>query len=233
MSTADLRGRLVGLWERAHDDSVPADRWPLVTALSGPALDAVPPGCSAWAVGPWQDDPQDAPSEGRHIVVMPSLVATGTGRCPLCGGVAGILPDSPSPDHPASWRLLPLRVGISHTPGCPAVFTDADRQFFDPRALAEGRPVTCRAALPSRSMTAPLDRRSSGSGEFAQVSRLPSKASHKAAHNRDGNAAKPRPEALQSLPFSRPPRKASDDLARAGVPRGPCGRAAGGARGGP
>ena len=143
----------MGLWETAHD-SVPAYRWPLVTRLSGPARAEVPPGFAAFAVGPWQDDPQDAPPEGRHIVVMPSLVAeapmsvrrryiarlvaTGTGRCPLCGSVAGILPDSPSPDHPASWRLLPLRVGISHTPGCPAVFGDADREYFDPRAV-QGR----------------------------------------------------------------------------------------------
>ncbi len=58
-----------------------------------------------------------------------------TGRCPLCEAVADVDVD---PSHRVGWALLPVTVGVVHAPGCSAHFTDADRRWFDSRALREG-----------------------------------------------------------------------------------------------
>lgn len=146
--SAETRARLVALWERANR-STPADEWPTVTRLtSGPALDKVPDGFTAWAVGPWPDDPAAAPREGRHIVVLPTLdvaaslsvhrrylaraVALGTGRCPLCSAVAGLSrePVAPGEQGRAVFQELPLYVRVRHATGCPAEFLPDERHHF-------------------------------------------------------------------------------------------------------
>lgn len=146
-TTADLRARLAALWDRAHPGSAPPDQWPPITRLvTGDGLDRVPPGFAAWAVGRWPNDPDTAPAEGRHVIVLPELdpaapyevhrrymarvIADGTGRCPMCAAVAGIVGPDPEHGHRAGFHRLPVVVGIQHATACPAEFTEDDRRWF-------------------------------------------------------------------------------------------------------
>lgn len=150
-NAADLRAALAALWERAHD-STPDHEWPTVTVLtSGSGLDKVPPGFTPYAVGPWTEHPENAPREGRHVVVLPTAhpnaplglrrrlmaraVALGTGRCPLCSEVAGLTQRLPGPGEPgrAVWHALPVYLAVRHATGCPADdWTEADRSWLAP-----------------------------------------------------------------------------------------------------
>ncbi|OLT11716.1 hypothetical protein BJF79_23630 [Actinomadura sp. CNU-125] len=138
---ADLRARLAAAMDRADraraNPSDPED-WPPVTRLAGAP---VPPGFTAWRVG----------GEDGHVTAMPSVrdsaplefrqrymarvVANGTGLCPLCGEAAGISGPDPEHGHLAGYRAVPVTVGITHSPDCPALFTEEDRTWFDPRAV--------------------------------------------------------------------------------------------------
>lgn len=140
---------------RQHLVAATADpgQWPDVTKLtSGRALETLPVGYTAWAVGNWDDDPdvRAATREGisNHIVVLPTLVddappeihsrlmaravAIGTGKCPLCSGRAGLTQQPPAPGEPrASFHAFPVYVRIEHSQGCPADdWSDDDRQWF-------------------------------------------------------------------------------------------------------
>lgn len=119
---SELRARVV----RAQES---AARTPIVSLL-GQSPEGVPPGYSAWAVGPLFGV--------RSLVLMPTLsddappvmeerliariVATGTGACPLCGRAAG----GPLVSDEAG----PLVIDIRHDEGCPAVITQTDRKWF-------------------------------------------------------------------------------------------------------
>ncbi|HEU5025238.1 MAG TPA: hypothetical protein VFV01_10000 [Spirillospora sp.] len=139
---ADLRARLAAAMDRADraraNPSDPED-WPPVMRLAGAP---VPPGYALWRVG-GEDGPvtalpalrASAPMEFRQRY-MARLVANGTGRCPLCGEAASINGHDPEHGRRAAYRLLPVTVGITHSPDCPALFTDDDRRWFDPRAVA-------------------------------------------------------------------------------------------------
>ena len=152
-TTADLRARMAELWDRVHATAPPGE-WPEVTRLTtGPEVDRLPPNFTAWAVGPWPADPADAPPAGRHVVVLPTLdpaapfdvqrryrariVADGSGTCPLCSGVAGIV--GPDPERArAGFHALPVRVGVRHSTGCPAAdFGERERRWFP--AFSNGR----------------------------------------------------------------------------------------------
>lgn len=125
MSTADDRAVLAHAWDRAARD----------TQLVRVTDARVPEGFTAWRLG-------------SAVTVLPTLLPSAPpdvrlryegraranliGTCPLCGAVADLSSD---PSAPAAWRVLPLTVGISHEKGCGALFTDEDRQHFDPRAL--------------------------------------------------------------------------------------------------
>jgi hypothetical protein len=95
----------------------------------------VPRGFGAWRVGD---------SEPFSIAVLPMLardappgviqryrsriLAVALGTCWLCGQTATLSAD---PEHsPVGWSVLPISIGISHLPGCPAEFTDDDKQWF-------------------------------------------------------------------------------------------------------
>ncbi|CCH77142.1 hypothetical protein BN12_1680008 [Nostocoides japonicum T1-X7] len=143
MNSADLKGTLTGLWERAHA-SAPTGSWPTVTRLAGPD---VPRHMTAWAVGRWSDEPDD--DRPRQIIVTPSLkpdapasvrrrllarvIADGSGECPLCSAVAGLDREPPAPGEPgiAAWRTMPLHITLTHAVGCPATFGDEDRRHFE------------------------------------------------------------------------------------------------------
>ena len=75
----------------------------------------------------------DAPYEFRKRYLA-RVIATGTGLCPMCNRTAGLSHDPET--SPAAFRVLAVTYGITHDPDCPAIFTDADRQFFDPRAVS-------------------------------------------------------------------------------------------------
>lgn len=119
MSTpADLRARLVSSQQAASAT-------PIVGLLGTPP-EGTPPGFSAWAVGALFGE--------RHIVILPTLssdapavmldrvvarvLATATGRCPLCGRASGV--DVLTPDV----------VDVRHDEGCPATFGPADTRWF-------------------------------------------------------------------------------------------------------
>jgi hypothetical protein len=140
-TAADLRARLAAAWERAHAVQA-AEVLPLVEHLAdAPA----PPGWSVWRVG----------GEGGPVTALPALaagpaapmdvqrrylarvLANCSGRCPSCGAVAN-LPSADPERTPAAWQVAPVTVGIVHAPECPAVFTEADRGHFDPRAVGHG-----------------------------------------------------------------------------------------------
>ena len=72
------------------------------------------------------------------------VIATLTGRCPLCGEVASLSADPET--HRAAWAVTPVTVGIDHLPGCEAVFQEPDRKWFDPRALRPSVPVSTPAS---------------------------------------------------------------------------------------
>lgn len=127
MSTAEHRALLALAWDSADQPG------PLVRVTDAP----VPDGFTAWRMG-------------DSVTVLPALLPSApsgvrrryearaqanlTGTCPLCRAVADLSPD---PSAPVAWRLLPVTVGIRHEKGCRALFTDEDRQHFDPRALGE------------------------------------------------------------------------------------------------
>lgn len=148
-------------WRKVNLSRPTPEAWPNITELtSGPALEKVPPGYTAWAVGRWNDDPArrgtfsndpDDPGTNAHIVVMPTLipdaplsirirylaraVAIATARCPLCGGRAHLdrMPPPPGEQGQAVFHALPLYVRVQHAPGCPVDdWTDAERQWFVP-----------------------------------------------------------------------------------------------------
>ncbi len=135
MNVADTRAALVRLWEGVL---APPGHWPRLDRLTdAPA----PPGWAVWRAG----------GEGGPLTALPDLlpsapldvrrrylarvVSNTTGRCPMCSAVADITPDSPTPERPGAWHVLPVKVGTTHAPDCPAIFTEDDRQHLDPRAL--------------------------------------------------------------------------------------------------
>ncbi|MFB4350427.1 hypothetical protein [Microbacterium sp. CR_7] len=119
MSTpADLRARLVSSQQAAS--AVP------IVGLLGTPPAGTPDGFSAWAVGALFGE--------RHIVILPTLssdapavvldrvvtrvLATATGRCPLCGRAANVD------------VLTPGVVDVRHDEGCPAIFGPEDSRWF-------------------------------------------------------------------------------------------------------
>lgn len=66
-----------------------------------------------------------APYE-MHRRYQARVVATAMGRCGMCGAVASVH----GGEHLAAWRVLPVTVGLTHVAGCPAEFTDDERQWF-------------------------------------------------------------------------------------------------------
>lgn len=137
---ADLRARLAAAMDRAdraRANPLDPEDWPPVARLAGAP---VPPGFTAWRVG-GEDGPvtvlpsprPSAPLDFRQRYLA-RVVANGTGTCPLCGEAAGI--SGPDPERQqAGYRALPVTVGITHSPQCPALFTEEDRTWFDPRAV--------------------------------------------------------------------------------------------------
>ncbi len=124
--TADLRALLARTWDGTDDA-------PLEHLADAP----VPPGYAMWRLG-------------RSTTVLPALLPTApmaiverymwrvlsnvTATCPVCGQVAEISYD---PERaPAAWHALPVTVAVRHVDGCPAVFGEEDREWFDPRAVA-------------------------------------------------------------------------------------------------
>jgi len=141
---ADMRAKFTALWERVHQ-ATPDHAWPAVTRLtSGPELAKVPPHHTAWAVGPWSDEPAST----RHIIVQPSLdpaapvsmhrrllarvIAIGSGRCPMCSGIATLSRQPPGPgESRAAFHLFAVYVAVRHANGCPADdFTARERAWF-------------------------------------------------------------------------------------------------------
>ena len=145
----NVRWRSVNLSRptRRPGDTTSPEAWPNITELTtGPALDRVPRGFSAWAIGRWDDDPSrrrksthhpDDPGVLAHIVVMPTLipeapvsirvrylaraVAIATAKCPLCSGRAH-LTRRPTPT-----------IHLRHSVGCPADdWTAEEQQWFVP-----------------------------------------------------------------------------------------------------
>jgi hypothetical protein len=141
-------------WRGVNLSRPTPEAWPNITELTtGPALDKVPPGFTAWAVGRWDDDPArrrkstrhpDDPGVLAHIVVMPTLVpeapvsirvrylaravAVATAKCPLCSGRAHL-----------SRRPTPT-IHLRHSVGCPADDWTADEQrWFVPFRTAPER----------------------------------------------------------------------------------------------
>jgi hypothetical protein len=129
---AAAKGRLARAWDSAAKavQEGPAER---VDGVPG-----TPEGYHAWRLG-------------RHVTVLPALVdgapwemhlriqarveANLTGRCPLCGEVADLSAD---PERGrVGWAATPVTVGIAHSDGCPTVFDDDDRRWFDPRAVGK------------------------------------------------------------------------------------------------
>lgn len=141
MNVADTRAALVLLWDGVL---APPGHWPRLDRMAdAPA----PPGWAVWRAGgeggPLTALPDLLPSapldvRGRYLA---RVVANTTGRCPMCPAVASITPDSPTPERPGAWHVLPVRVGTTHAPGCPAIFADDDRRHFDPRAFAPQDPA--------------------------------------------------------------------------------------------
>lgn len=137
-----LRAALVGAWDAARPVG---EDWPAVVAVSDPAP---PEGFTAWTTHP--------PRAGSgQVAVLPALLPTAppavarrymarvlaslTGACPLCSAVVTL--SGPDPERtPAAWLHLPVVVGMTHAPDCPAIFTEADRAHLDPRALGDGPP---------------------------------------------------------------------------------------------
>ncbi len=131
IARADQRARLA-----AAQDAAAA--MPIVAQVSPPA--GTPDGFSAWAVGPLGGP--------RSIVVVPALVAgapaalvdrlvarviaTATGRCPLCGHAAGLSSPIPEPGARgrAAFYAMPVVVEVRHDDGCPALFEADDARWF-------------------------------------------------------------------------------------------------------
>jgi hypothetical protein len=148
--TADIRARLAAAADRVTRSTLPG-AWPEVARLDGAP---VPPGFTAWRIGP----------EGGPVTVLPTLdpaapldvrrrylaraIGNGTGRCPLCSAVAGVLGPDPEHGHRAGFHLLPVTVGIRHAPDCPAEFTDAERHYFP--AYRRGDDTTTTEEDPDR-----------------------------------------------------------------------------------
>jgi hypothetical protein len=142
-TVADIRALHAAVTEAARraSDTDP-DGWPL-RRIAHPGA---PPGYAVYRAGP-PDGPgmvtmlpallPTAPDSIQHRYLL-RVLASLTGRCELCGAVAGITADSPQPDDPnrrAMWHVLPVHVGVTHDAGCPAMFSGAERRWFDPRGL--------------------------------------------------------------------------------------------------
>lgn len=124
--SADLRARLAAAWDGATGG---------VEHLAD--APGVPPGFTMWRVGRSSVVlpalAADAPLEVRERYLA-RVVATATGTCPLCAAVA-CLGDADPQRTPGAWAVLPVTLSVPHTTGCPAVFGDQDKRFFDPRAV--------------------------------------------------------------------------------------------------
>jgi hypothetical protein len=111
---------------------------PIAALLVEHLTDApVPPGFAMWRVEDGAPvvmpaPAPDAPDEFLHRYFA-RLVATSTGLCPMCGERAGLSHDPET--APAAWRLQEVTYGISHGRGCPCLFTESDRRYFDARGL--------------------------------------------------------------------------------------------------
>lgn len=132
MRTADLRAALAREWDHGSD-------WPPVVLLTDHP--AAGEGRCVWRVlGGTASTvlpalrPDAPPSVHRRYLAR--VTANLTGRCPLCGQVAGMSAD---PERtPAAWSVTRLTVAIRHDPACGATFTDADRRWF-PSITGEAR----------------------------------------------------------------------------------------------
>lgn len=141
-NTADARAALAAAWEVAgspRPEGSPAPG-PVERLRDAPA----PPGWQVWRVGGGAATmlPALRPSAPMRVRrrYLARIVASCTGRCPLCGAVAGLPAQAPDPERtPAGWAALPLAVGITHDESCAALFGPRERRWFDPRAVGEGR----------------------------------------------------------------------------------------------
>lgn len=115
---------------------------PLVALLGIPPA-GTPPHMSAWAVGPFGGPRQvvvvptlkpEAPPEVVERVVA-RVLAIGTGRCPLCGGIQELSQAIPDPERPmrgrVSWEALPVFLDVRHAPFCPATFEPSEAHWFE------------------------------------------------------------------------------------------------------
>lgn len=140
MNVADSRATLARAWEGVL---APPGDWPRLDRVTdAPA----PPGWAVWRAGgpggPVTALPallSSAPSDVRRRYFA-RVVTNTTGRCPLCSAVAGITPDSPTPERPGAWHVMPVKVAVTHSSDCPATFAEADRRHFDPRAINPASP---------------------------------------------------------------------------------------------
>jgi hypothetical protein len=132
---ADIKGRFSASWDTASKVSAPPEieRAPL----------PCPPGFTIWRIkgtGGCTMLPQllpHAPVRVRRKYAA-RVVANLTGRCPLCSATVWIDTDAPDPERsPAAWRLLDVTLGVNHFPQCSGTFTNADKRFFDPRAVQQ------------------------------------------------------------------------------------------------
>jgi hypothetical protein len=109
---ADVRARLVAGWESASNSDQTIEQ------VDDPR---VPPGWSMWRLGfsatVLPALVAHAP-RGIHLRYRLRVLADLTGRCHACGAVASI------------------DLAMAHEDGCPTQFSETDRGWFDPRAVA-------------------------------------------------------------------------------------------------
>lgn len=133
---AEHKARLARSWESVPDPMTELP--PIVLVTDAPHA----PGWAVWQVGLGPTGPRVACPDLHPTHPVPDAVArryferiaaTARGHCHRCGAVASVNLDPTT--APAAWSVLQVSVGLDHTPGCPCEFTDADRQWLDPRAL--------------------------------------------------------------------------------------------------
>lgn len=145
MSTS--KATLAALWEQAHD-ATPPDKLPAVALDTGTPT---PPGYAAWRL--WKvpqaltvvlpalvEHPNTIPgmTAARWASVirryMINVVCRATGECPMCHHAVTVAP--PAPDE-FGWYVDQVKLVSHHAGGCPAVFEESERIFFQPFTTTE------------------------------------------------------------------------------------------------